>query len=174
MTELLLNWLNNDTKLWKKITDIPNDFRTGYYFAELLNKTNHLPVISSYKNSTDQKDIIQNLHQLQNNLKEIGINLNEQCKKKIFNADIYTSKIYLYKIKRLLESKNINLKLLNFKNSISLSKMYNSIYFKNDNEKYLKNIMRRSIYSTGINHYKTYLTINSNILKDPKLKIQHL
>ena len=114
MTDQLLSWLNNDINLSKKITDIPNDFRTGYYFAELLNKANHLPVISSYKNSTNQKDIIKNLHQLQINLKEIGIILNEQCKKKIMNADIYTSKIYLYKIKKLLESKNINLKLLPF------------------------------------------------------------
>ena len=165
MTDQLLNWLNNEIKLSKKITDIPKDFRTGYYFAELLNKTNHLPVISSYKNTTNQKDIIQNLHQLQNNLKDIGISLNEQCKNKILNADIYTSKIYLYKIKKLLESKNIDLKQLYFKNSISLAKMYNSIYYKNDNEKYLKHFNRQTIFNSGINHYKYIRTYDENKYK---------
>ena len=116
MTEILLNWLNNDIKLSKNITDIPNDFRTGYYFAELLNKTNHLPILSSYKNTSDQKDIIQNLHKLQKNLQDIGIYLNEQCKNKIMNSDIYTSKIYLFNIQKLLENKNINLQQLYFKN----------------------------------------------------------
>ena len=154
MADILINWLNNEIKLSKQITDIPKDFRTGYYFAELLNKVNHLPVISSYKNTTNQKDIIHNLHYLQKNFQDLGINLNEQCKNKILNADIYTAKIYLYKIKRLLESKNVNLEQLYFKNSISLSKMYNSIYYKNENEKYLKNIDRKTIFNSGINHYK--------------------
>ena len=181
MSDELLIWLNNDINLSKKITDIPKDFSTGYYFAELLNKTNHLPVLSSYKNTTNQKDIIQNLHQLQINLDEIGIILNEQCKKKIMNADIYTSKIYLYKIKKLLESKNINLKLLHFKNSISLSKMFNSIYFKNDNEKYLRNINKKSIYNSGIDHYKYYKKYDENkykiggeLYKDIKKEFSHL
>ena len=181
MTELLLNWLNNDIKLSKTIKDIPKDFRTGYYFAELLNKTNHLPVMSSYKNTTNQKDIIQNLHHLQNNLKDIGIILNEQCKHKILNADIYTSKIYLYKIKKLLESKNINLEQLHFKNSISLSKMYNSIYFKNDNEKYLKNMNKTPIYNSGISNYKymkTYendkYSIKGELYKEIKKEYAHL
>ena len=181
MTDQLLSWLNNDINLSKKITDIPNDFRTGYYFAELLNKANHLPVISSYKNSTNQKDIIKNLHQLQINLKEIGIILNEQCKKKIMNADIYTSKIYLYKIKKLLESKNINLKLLYFKNSISLAKMYNNTYFKNDNEKYLRNLNRKTIYTRGIDHYKynriydeQKYKIGGELYKEIKKEYSHL
>ena len=181
MTELLLNWLNKEIKLSKKITDIPKDFRTGYYFAELLNKTNHLPVISSYKNTTDQKDIIKNLHYLQNNLKDIGIILNEQCKNKILNADIYTSKIYLYKIKKLLESKHINLEQLYFKNSISLSKMYNSIYFKSDNEKYLKNMNKTPIYTSGITHYKYMKTYENDkynkggeLYKEIKKEYAHL
>ena len=154
MSDILINWLNNEIKLSKKITDIPKDFRTGYYFAELLNKVNHLPVMSSYKNTMNQIDIIHNLHYLQKNLQDLGISLNEQCKDKILNADIYTAKIYLYKIKRLLESKNINLEQLYFKNSISLSKMYNSIYYKNDNEKYIKNVDRKTILNSGINNYK--------------------
>ena len=181
MTEILLNWLNNDIKLSKQITDIPNDFRTGYYFAELLNKTNHLPIISSYKNSSDKKDIIQNLHKLQKNLKDIGINLNEQCKNKIINSDIYTSKIYLFKIKKLLESKNINLEQLYFKNSNSLAKMYNSIYFKNENEKYLKNINRKTINNSGVNHYKYIRTYEPNkyriggeLYKEIKKEYAHL
>ena len=181
MTETLLNWLNNDIKLSKQITDIPKDFRTGYYFAELLHKTNHLPIITSYKNSTNKNDIIQNLHQLQKNLNHIGVILNEQCKYKIMNADIYTSKIYLYKIKKLLESKNINLEQLHFRNSIALSKLYNSIYFKSDNEKYLKIKPAPHINTTGINNYKysrkyepNKYSIGGQLYKEIRKEYSHL
>ena len=181
MTETLLNWLNNDIKLSKQITDIPKDFRSGYYFAELLHKTNHLPIITSYKNSTNKNDIIQNLHQLQKNLNHIGVILNEQCKYKIMNADIYTSKIYLYKIKKLLESKNINLELLHFRNSIALSKLYNSIYFKSDNDKYLKIKPAPHINTTGINNYKysrkyepNKYSIGGQLYKEIRKEYSHL
>ena len=66
----------------------------------------------------------------------------KKSKNKIINNDIYTAKIYLYKIKQLLSNKNINLEQLHFKNSMTLSKLYNSIYLKNENEKYLRRIHR--------------------------------
>ena len=108
MTEILLQWLNEEIKLSKKITDIPSDFSTGYYFAELLYKTNHLPVLSVYKNSSKKIDVLHNLDYLQKNFNGIGILLDEKSKNKIINNDIYTAKIYLYKIKQLLSNKNIN------------------------------------------------------------------
>ena len=123
---------------------------------------NHLPILSSYKNTNNQKDIIKNMHYLQKNLKDIGINLNEECKNKIMNADIYTAKIYLFMIKKLLESKNINLEQLHFKNSIYLSKIYNNIYLKNENENYLKNINRKTLLNSGVNNYKYMKTYATN------------
>ena len=154
MTDSLLKWLNEDIKLSKEITNIPLDFRTGYYFAELLNKMNQLPVLSQYKNSTKKNDIIYNLYNLQKNLSKIGIELDEKSINKIMNSDIYTAQIYLHKIRQLLSNKNINLQQLYFKNSNSLSRMYNDFYFRNNNEKYLNNICRNTINESGINNFK--------------------
>ena len=154
MTETLLQWLNEEIKLSKEITNIPIDFNTGYFFAELLHKLNHLPVLSQYLNSSNKKDVYHNIDNLQKNLSQIGITLDEKSKYKIINSDIYTSKIYLYKIKKLLSNKNINMEQLNYKNTNSLSKLYNSIYLKNDNEKYLSHKYRESIENSWRNSYK--------------------
>ena len=154
MTDLLLQWLNEDIKLSKEITNIPLDFRTGYFFAELLNKMNQLPVLSQYKNSTKKIDIMHNLYNLQKNLIQIGIQLDEKSINKIMNSDIYTAKIYLHKIRQLLSNKYINKEQLHFKNSNNLSKMYNNFYYRNDNEKYLKNIRRQTINESGVNNLK--------------------
>ena len=154
MTDLLIKWLNDEIKLSKEITNIPSDFRTGYLFAELLHKMNHLPVLSQYKNSTKKGDILHNLDNLQKNLSQIGIQLDEKSKNRIINSDIYTSRIYLYKIRQLLSNKNINLEQLHFKNSIELSKLYNSFYFRNENEKYLRKIVKKTIDETGVSNYK--------------------
>ena len=154
MTDFLIQWLNEEIKLSKLIINIPTDFRTGYLFAELLHKMNHLPVLSQYRNGTKKGDILHNLDNLQKNLSQIGIILDEKSKNKIMNSDIYTSRIYLYKIKQLLSNKNINLEQLHFKNSLELSKIYNNFYFRNDNEKYLRKIMKKTIDESGINNYK--------------------
>ena len=154
MTELLIQWLNEEVKLSKPITNIPSDFSNGYFFAELLHKMNHLPVLSIYKNSQNKKDILHNLDNLQKNLSQIGIQLDEKSRNRIINGDIYTAKIYLYKIKQLLSNKNINLEQLYFKNSNNLSKLYNTLYMRNDNEKYLKKMHRSSINESGLQNYK--------------------
>ena len=146
--------LNEDIKLSKEITNIPLDFRTGYFFAELLNKMNQLPVLSQYKNSTKKIDIMHNLYNLQKNLIQIGIQLDEKSINKIMNSDIYTAKIYLHKIRQLLSNKYINKEQLHFKNSNNLSRMYNNFYYRNDNEKYLKNIRRQAINESGVNNFK--------------------
>ena len=83
MTDVLIQWLNDEIKLSKEITNIPSDFRTGYLFAELLHKMNHLPVLSQYKNSTKKIDIMHNLYNLQKNLIQIGIQLDEKSINKI-------------------------------------------------------------------------------------------
>ena len=178
MTEILLQWLNEEIKLSKKITDIPSDFSTGYYFAELLYKTNHLPVLSVYKNSSKKIDVLHNLDYLQKNFNGIGILLDEKSKNKIINNDIYTAKIYLYKIKQLLSNKNINLEQLHFKNSMTLSKLYNSIYLKNENEKYLSRMHRLPINERGLTNYKYMRQYNkdkySEVYKQIKKEYAHL
>ena len=140
MTELLLNWLNNEIVLSKTITDIPIDFQNGYYFAELLHKTKQIPNLFTFKNTNNYKDIISNYCYLQKNFLDLGITLNENCRNEMMNAGPYTSKIYLFKIKQLLSKKNIDMNQLKIRESNTLQKLYNKLCFKNENEKYLYNL----------------------------------
>ena len=140
MTELLLNWLNNEIVLSKSIKDIPMDFRNGYLFAELLYKTKQIPKLSLFKNSNNYKDMIHNFCHLQKSFLDIGVVLNENSRNEIINCSPYASKIYLFKIKQILSKKNIDLTQLKIKESKTLQNLYNKICFKNDNEKYLYNL----------------------------------
>ena len=156
MTKLLLDWLNNDIKLSKKITDIPNDFHTGYFFGELLYKTKQAPLLSVYKNSSKKEDILNNLSKLEHNLLPLNIELPENCKISIMNCDIYASKIYLYKIKLFFEKRNINRQQLKFRDSTSLAKFYNNIYLKNENAKYMVSFENKNNQQTKVRFNKTY------------------
>ena len=139
MSEILIKWLNEEIHLSKVITNIPQDFKTGYLFAELLYKTKQLQNLSEYKNTTNKKDIIHNFCLLDQVLLRMGIIFKEKDRDEIMNESIYTSKIYLLKIKQYLAQKCINMEQLNYKYSNELQKLYNSYIFKNKNQKYLYN-----------------------------------
>ena len=74
----------------------------------------------------------------------MGIILSERDRDEIMKGNIYTSKIYLLKIKQILDKKCINLEQLNHKYSNDLQKLYNSVIFKSNNEKYLYNLKIRT------------------------------
>lgn len=40
MSQLLLQWLNDEIQLSKKVSDLELEFANGYLFGELLNKYN--------------------------------------------------------------------------------------------------------------------------------------
>ena len=143
MSEILIKWLNEEIHLSKEITNISQDFKTGYLFAELLHKTKQLQNLSEYKNTYKKKDIIHNFCLLDQVLLRMGITLKEKDRDEIINESIYTAKIYLLKIKQILEQKCINIEQLNHKYSNDLQKLYNSYIFKSQNQKYLYNLKLR-------------------------------
>ena len=143
MSEILIKWLNEEIHLSKEITNISEDFKTGYLFAELLYKTNQLQNITHFKNSTNKKDILRNFCILVQSLLNIGIIMTQRDRDEIMKGNIYTSKIFLLKIKQLLNKKFINLEQLSYKHSNDLQKLYNQVLFKNKNEKYLHNLKLR-------------------------------
>ena len=191
MTEILLNWLNNDIVLSKPVSNISIDFHNGYLFAELLYKTKQIPKLSLFKNTDNLKDIIHNFSLLQKSFLDLGIILDEKCRNEIINSGPYTSKIYLFKIKQLLSKKNIDLEQLKLKESNTLQNLYNRMCFKNENEKYLYNlqiklgnkertlkknnsaylpILGRSVENILNNKYN----INGSIYNEIKEKFAHL
>ena len=161
MSEILLKWLNNDIILSKKIKDISEDFRNGYLFAELLYKTKQIQKLSNFKDSNDKKDIIHNFCLLNKTLLDMGIILNEKDRNEIINGGTYASKIYLLKIRQVLDKKCIDLEQLKYKYSNELQLLYNKMCFKNENEKYLYNLKIRLENSKNNN--------NNNMLGSSKL-----
>ena len=144
MSDILIKWLNQEIHLSKEITNLSEDFKNGYLFAELLHKTKQLHNLSDYKNTLNKKDIIRNFCLLDQVFLRMGIILSERDRDEIMKGNIYTSKIYLLKIKQILDKKCINLKQLNHKYSNDLQKLYNSVIFKSNNEKYLYNLKIRT------------------------------
>ena len=138
MVEELINWLNNEVKLSKKVNNISEDFQNGYLFAELLHKTKIVPDLSIYKNSNDEKDIIHNYCFLTKNLLDMNIILDEKSRNNILQKSPYTAQIYLFKIKQVLNKRLITFDSLKFKESNKIHKLYHQLMFKSDNEKYLR------------------------------------
>ena len=143
MSEFLIKWLNKEMHLSKTIKEISEDFKNGYLFAELLYKTKQIQNLSQFKDSSNKKDIIHNFCLLNKTLLDMGINLNEKDRNEIMNGGIYASKIYLLKIKQILDKKCINLEQLNYKYSNDLQSLYNKMMFTNQNERYLYNLKIR-------------------------------
>ena len=143
MSEILIKWLNNEIKLSKEVKEISEDFKNGYLFAELLYKTKQVQRLSNFMNSNKKKDIIHNFCLLNKTLLDMGIVLNERDRNEIMNGGIYASKIYLLKIKQVLDKKCINLEQLKYKYSNDLQLLYNNMCYKSQNEKYLYNLKVR-------------------------------
>ena len=57
MSELLIKWLNSEIHLSKEITNISEDFKSGYLFAEILSKTKQLHTLHEFRNSSNKKEI---------------------------------------------------------------------------------------------------------------------
>ena len=136
--EQLKNWLNNEMKLSKKINNISEDFQNGYLFAELLYKHKIIPDISIYSDSKLEKDIIHNYCYLAKTFLDMNIVLDEINRNKIIQKSPYTAQVYLYKIKQYIDKKLITFESLKLKQSNSIHKLYTSLMYKNNNEKYLK------------------------------------
>ena len=171
MSEYLISWLNDEICLSKKVINIPDDFSNGYLFAELLYKTKQLKSLENFKNSSNNREILQNFSLLEPYLISMNIELNEKNKNKIINKDIYTSILYLHKIKQTLDKKCINIKQLKFRNMNGLNNLYNSIYFKKTNDKY---ILKNNISISKIRNNEKNITYNRSTAYLDKYKNNNL
>ena len=156
MSEILKKWLNEEIHLSKEIKEISEDFKNGHLFAELLFKLKQIHNLSQFKDSNNKKDIINNFCLLNKTFLDMGIFLNEKDRNEIMNGGVYTSKIYLLKIRQVLSKKYINLEQLKYKYSNDLQKLYNKMYFNSQNDRYLYNLKIR------LENEKNNNALNSN------------
>jgi hypothetical protein len=135
MSDILLNFINNNIRLSKTITNIELDFRNGVYFCELLEKALNVNQLNYNKNPKNDLEISNNFEILKNNLRLLGIPFNDEIKKEIMEGKNGAAAKLIYKIKVEVNRKKIDfdhiLNKINI-NSLRLKKELHKSNINND------------------------------------------
>ena len=154
MSETLLNFLNKDIVLSKKIINIDTDFHNGFLYAELLLKNNYIKEddLSGYIIPT--KTLIELRHNyniLKEQLKIIGIHLDDFTMNELISCTKGAAAKLLYKIKTQIDRRKI-------KFDVIMDKI-----MKNDNED--QKIKNKSIEPKNKTYYNKLRKLGkSNVL----------
>ena len=128
MSDILLNFINNNISLSKTITNIEQDFQNGVYFCELIEKAFNINQIKYNKNPKNNVEIFNNFEIVKNNLRLIGIPFSDETKKEIIEGKNGAAAKLIYKIKVEYNRRKIDfdhiLEKMN-KNSLRLNKELN-------------------------------------------------
>ena len=129
MSDILLNWINNEVKLSKNIQNIAEDFSNGYFFGELLYKYKLLPQFNQFRNSNEKSSITKNYTLLQYKFDELNINFTDKDKKDILNKKKYKAEMFLFKIREKLLSKLLQIDQITerINNTKKLNKLYKHV-----------------------------------------------
>ena len=76
MAQLILEWLNDEVKLSRRIFSIDHDLRDGYLLGELLFKFNQLDDISAFSSKGTPDAKINNFCLLEPAMRQIGVTFN--------------------------------------------------------------------------------------------------
>ena len=107
MANLIVNWLNKELKLSRKINIIEEDFANGYLFGEILNKYNQITYFNEFKNRDDLNSKINNFKLIERAFKELSIKLERARLEDIINKKRGIATRYLYQLKMALSKKEI-------------------------------------------------------------------
>lgn len=129
MTDILLNWLNNEVKLSKNIQNITEDFANGYFFGELLYKYKLLPQFNQFQNNNEKFSITKNYILLQYKFDELKINFNDKDKTELLNKKKYKAEMILFQIRESVFSKLLQIDQITerIKNQKELNKVYKHV-----------------------------------------------
>lgn len=108
MANLIVNWLNNELKLSRKVNIIEEDFANGYLFGEILNKYNQISYFNEFKNREDLNSKINNFKLIEKSFKELSIKLERAKLEDIINKKRGIATRYLYQLKMALSKKEIS------------------------------------------------------------------
>ena len=129
MVEILLNWINNEVKLSKKIDNLTEDFSNGYFFGELLYKYKLLPQFNQFRNSKDKTSITKNYLLLQYKFDELKINFTDKDKNDLLSKKKYKAEMILFQIREKILSKLLQINQINERTKIQkeMDKLYRDI-----------------------------------------------
>ena len=140
----LKQWLNISLCLSKEIKDIPEDFRNGYLFGEILHKHKLIPNFNQYKNSTKHKDISKNYQYLSKAFVDLNIKFSDTRRNDILNKKPGVASQIIFRLKQIIDQKLLskeNLKMQQGPNE--LHNLYKQMVYPNDSEKYYKDLLNR-------------------------------
>lgn len=129
MSEILFKWLNIETKLSKKITDIEQEFSNGYLFAELLVKYQQLPSLDKFKTGDSHDDKNHNFTLLDKKFKDYNIRLKPDEYSGLMNGQKNLAKKILFRIKMWLSKKETNLENLALRDSNEIQNLYKQMMY---------------------------------------------
>lgn len=78
MANLLLDWINEELRLSRRVNHIEKDFSSGMLLAEVLYKLGKLQSLDEFKDSDKTEDMVHNFELMAKTLEEAGVRLNNQ------------------------------------------------------------------------------------------------
>lgn len=103
MSDLILQWLNDEVQLSRKIVNFEQDFENGYLIGELLQKYNQQLNFEEFKDDSNRDVKINNFKLIFPTLKSLKVSFDSKVCEKIIGCQKDVAKNILYQIKMALE-----------------------------------------------------------------------
>lgn len=104
MSNLLIQWLNEEVQLSEPISDFHDTFRDGYLLGEILYRYNQLLIFDRFIRNGTPQNTLDNFALLQPVMLKIGIRFNGQVASDLMKGDESATKSIIYEIKMALEA----------------------------------------------------------------------
>ena len=103
MAQLILDWLNEEVKLSRRIFSLEHDFKDGYLLGELLHKYNQQSHFEKFSTKGNPNAKITNFCLLEPSMRQIGVNFNAKIAFDVMHATNGTAKDLVYAMRATLE-----------------------------------------------------------------------
>ena len=103
MAQLILDWLNEEVRLSKRIISLDDDFRDGYLLGELMYKYNQQSNFNDFSMKGNPSAKITNFCLLEPSMRQIGVNFNAKIAFDVMHAANGTAKDLVYEMRTILE-----------------------------------------------------------------------
>ena len=106
MSDLILQWLNDEVQLSRKISNFEDDFQNGYLIGELLSKHNQQLNFEDFRDQNHRDSKINNFRLIFPTLNQLKIQFDSRLSDQIIRKERDVAKNLLYQIKMALEKVN--------------------------------------------------------------------
>jgi len=165
MSQLILNWLNDEVGLSRPIESLENDFKDGYLLGELMNIFNQQDDFDKFLTKGNPDAKINNFCLLEITMKRLGVTFNSKVAYDIMQGNIGVILKLLYEIKTSVEliAKTSRPLLKKAKDGELVEKLTRVVHAT-------KPIYDKTMSLTFENSVRNFIENPSNLLLDESLK----